>query len=631
MRGVFHAVCIGLVAPALLSLPAGPAAAIEPIVESATVGTARTCWLPDKAVNVDYCGDEFMYAGADDQRQSRRSLVDLRLKPGTLPAGVAVLKAELHAFEVGAQSGGQAGQGEYAVYEAGDDWADFSAAPDQQPISSPLLLDASDGWRTWPLDTTVVEGWLAEEGRTSTQLVLRQTGTEKIRQTLGFRSASSRRSRPYLEITYALPLYVAPTGVDTNPATRDQPVRSIQRAVDLARSGQHIQIAPGTYERFSVPSGKSDLTIDGEDEAGVLVDNAEFATGNMVTVWGNGTTLSDLTIQECRPDPDQDRTIESTGSAGIRVEGANQVTIARVTVRGGREELDDDKGRGCYGIMAYDSYGLELSGNDVYDNGAGIYVRGGGYGVIEDNSVHDHTNALIRNTEGGGDDFGAAGIAFDHVLAGRGGYVAERNVLTDNVAASYDYGFDGGGFEIYASSGIVMRDNTLTANDTALETGADTDSDPDVGCSGNTFTGNTVVGYTSDFPKAPYSSQRLARKGLVLRCDEDMLVDSNTFTDIEYGAFTLINGGGVFDAPLDGLQITNNTVTQHGLDHFVTIEADLAGIPGLALSGNTYEASSCDWYFAKFWFVSQDMTDWTKALEQAGVDPAEKDSTFTCS
>ena len=147
----------------------------------------------------------------------------------------------------------------------------------------------------------------------------------------------------------------------------------------------------------------------------------------------------------------------------------------------------------------------------------------------------------------------------------------------------------------------------------------------------NTFTANTVVGYNTDFPKTPYAPQRLARKGLVLRCDEDMLVTSNAFTDVEYGAFTLINGGGVFDAGLDGLRISDNTVTQHGLDHFVSVEADLGGIPGLALSDNTYVASRCDWYFAKFWFVSQDMADWTNALELAGVSPAETGSTFSCS
>src|SRR5690606_32281251 len=136
--------------------------------------------------------------------------------------------------------------------------------------------------------------------------------------------------------------------------------------------------------------------------------------------------------------------------------------------------------------------------------GSGIYVRGGGAGTIHDNTVHDHTHALIRNTgDRAGDDFGAAGITFDHVDADARGLVAEWNNLTGNVARSYDYGHDGGGFEIYAASGITMRDNTLVANDTALETGADTDAEPDIGCRSNTFTTNTVVGYDAEHPRAP--------------------------------------------------------------------------------------------------------------------------------
>ena len=345
---------------------------------------------------------------------------------------------------------------------------------------------------------------------------------------------------------------------------------------------------------------------------------------------GAGTRLSGLTVQECRPDPEQDGSLERTGSAGIRIDGADRVTVRNVTVRGGRETIDGDLGRGCYGILAYDAWDAEIVKNDVYDNGAGIYLYGGGAGVVSDNYVHDHTLALIRNTPGGGDDFGAAGITFDHVLPDQGGYVAEWNTLTDNAARSYDYGYDGGGFEIYASSGIAMANNTLLANDTALETGADTDSEPDIGCQGNSFTNNTVTGYDEAHEKTPYESGRLARKGLVLRCDQDMLVGSNTITDTEYGAFTLVVSGGVFDANLDGLRITGNTVTQHGLDHFVTVEADLRAFDGLGLSDNHYYAARCDWYFAKFWFVSQDFTDWMTALGFADVVPGETGSSFAC-
>lgn len=626
MRAVLHAVCLGMLAPALMLLTAAPSEATEPRVDATTSGAARSCWLPEEDLASDHCGDSYLYAGADESRQRRRALVEFGLGPGSLPAGATVLSAEVHLFQEADQTSGAAGQADYTLIRPGADWTEWSG-PGEEVSLAPVTLDASDGWRTWALRPDAVQDW-AEGG--SARVALRQVGRENRRQTVGFRSAAAPRTRPYLEITYELPIYVSPDGDDTNKGTAKKPVRTIQRAVDMAVSGQGIQLANGTYDRFSVPSGKTNLTIDGEDEAGVLIDNPTFAVGNLVTIYGAGTTLSDLTVQQCRPDPAQDDTLETDGSAGIRIAGGYRVTISNVTVRGGREMIDDTRGRGCYGIMSHQAWGLELVGNDIYDNGAGIYVYGGGSGRIHDNSVHDHSLALIRNSSGGGDDFGAAGITFDHVLAGQGGYLAEWNTITNNAARSFDYGYDGGGFEIYASSDIEMSNNTLVANDTALETGADTDSDPDVGCQNNRFTDNKVVGYDGDHGQAPHEPGRLARKGLVLRCDQDMLVADNWITDAEYGAITLVVSGGVFDANLDGLRITGNTVIQHGADHFISVEADLRAFDGLELSDNTYLAGRCDWYFAKFWFVSQAFEDWTRALESAGVAPAETGSTFSC-
>ena len=291
---------------------------------------------------------------------------------------------------------GNAPSADYALFPPGSEWTDWSGDASSCRRST-VTLDASQGWRTWSLRPSVVEPWAATG---DARVVLSQAGKEQRRQTLGFRSAAGPRSKPYLEVAYELPIYVSSVGADANPGTRRKPLRSIQRAIDLAATGDHIEVASGTYDGFSVPSGKTDLTIDGEDEAGVIIDNPTFAVGNLVTVAGAATTLSDLTVQECRPDPAQDDTVETTGSAGIRVDGAYRVTISNVTVRGGREMLDDTHGRGCYGIMAYEAWGIELAGNDIYDNGAGIYVRGGGWGRIHDNSVHDQTWALIRNTPG---------------------------------------------------------------------------------------------------------------------------------------------------------------------------------------------------------------------------------------
>src|SRR5689334_22536188 len=41
--------------------------------------------------------------------------------------------------------------------------------------------------------------------------------------------------------------YVAPSGSDANGGTADAPLKSIQKAVDLAQPGDVIELAPGIY------------------------------------------------------------------------------------------------------------------------------------------------------------------------------------------------------------------------------------------------------------------------------------------------------------------------------------------------------------------------------------------------
>lgn len=43
-------------------------------------------------------------------------------------------------------------------------------------------------------------------------------------------------------------IYVAPDGLDERPGTADQPVRTLQRALDLARAGTVIHLRPGVYD-----------------------------------------------------------------------------------------------------------------------------------------------------------------------------------------------------------------------------------------------------------------------------------------------------------------------------------------------------------------------------------------------
>ena len=59
-----------------------------------------------------------------------------------------------------------------------------------------------------------------------------------------------------LAAIHAADLHVAPSGNDANPGTRATPLRTIQRAADLAQPGDVITVHEGVYrERITPPRG----------------------------------------------------------------------------------------------------------------------------------------------------------------------------------------------------------------------------------------------------------------------------------------------------------------------------------------------------------------------------------------
>lgn len=77
----------------------------------------------------------------------------------------------------------------------------------------------------------------------------------------------------------AAEIHVAPTGTDTNAGTALEPMRTIQRAADLARPGDTITVHAGTYrERVNPPRG-------GESDAKRITYRA--APGEKVEIKGS--------------------------------------------------------------------------------------------------------------------------------------------------------------------------------------------------------------------------------------------------------------------------------------------------------------------------------------------------------
>ena len=220
-----------------------------------------------------------------------------------------------------------------------------------------------------------------------------------------------------------------------------------------------------------------------------------------------------------------------------------------MTVRDSHGVNSDGLPFGCYGIFVHNADQSHLIGNNISGNGAGIYFNGGGrYAEVTSNQIHDN-DVIIRNTPGNNDDFGGGAVGFTNITASPGP-IATRNVITGNAGPSSDYEADGGAFELYNASNLRIEYNTLANNENVLETG----TGPGGRCINNRFVGNTASG------RPPITTVKKS-VGTILRCAQNMLIDRNTFNEIDWWVFEISNAD-QFSSSIRGLTITNNRVSQ---------------------------------------------------------------------
>lgn len=320
--------------------------------------------------------------------------------------------------------------------------------------------------------------------------------------------------------------HVSTSGSDSNPGTAGAPWRTLQKAADAVPAGATVQVAAGTYEGFTMRrSGESGdpVVFQGRPGDARPVIAGDPSTVNVIRLVGvRDVQIRDFVVQGAAAD---------ISGAGIRVERSSRVFVSGNLVRENQS----------YGINLYDSTYVTVSDNEVTRNAEGIYVRYGGEGhVISGNRVH-HQDRLVKNTPDiRGDDHGAVGIAF---VKSTGRIVARDNELWANRAPSYDYGWDGGAFEIYGASNVRMVGNRMWDNKNVLETGTD-----GTVCADNVFARNVAYGATTAGNSV----------GMMLRCDVRMLIANNTLYDLDEWVFTITADGGYYGGSIEGLSILNN-------------------------------------------------------------------------
>jgi parallel beta-helix repeat protein len=318
---------------------------------------------------------------------------------------------------------------------------------------------------------------------------------------------------------------VSTSGADTNAGTITSPWRTPAKAASVVLPGTTVYLRQGTYAPFTITrSGLAGSPITFRaypGETATVAGNTTRPTVILVTSGAHDVVIQGLTVQGA----------PSQWGAGIRVDGAaHHVSILNNVLRDNRS----------FGIKLANVQDITVRGNEITRNETGVEISLGGDGIVVDaNRIHTN-DRMVVNTVGGNDDRGANAV----VLYKTTGVIrVTGNMIWNNRATSYDYGYDGGAFEIYGASNVVIDKNVMWNNENVLETGTDV-----LACDNNRFTRNTAFGGAKTGPTM----------GLILRCASDMLVAGNSLYDLDRFVFDITAQAQAFGGSIDGLRIVNN-------------------------------------------------------------------------
>ncbi len=215
--------------------------------------------------------------------------------------------------------------------------------------------------------------------------------------------------------------YVSPSGSDSNNGTSPgSAIQSLGRASGLPLNpGDQVLM-----QRGASFSGKLAVWRSGSAGAPITIGaygsgNKPVVTGDCLEVGGSYITMTDFHVSNCTQN-------------GIWSDGTGNVIT-----------------------------GVEATHN-IHGIDVGEHAKNN---KVVKNYLH-HNDRMAPNTPGTFDDYGAVGV----VVQGDNTEVA-YNTITDNWAASADFGTDGSAVEIYGGIGTLVHHNTANNNRTFTELG----------------------------------------------------------------------------------------------------------------------------------------------------------------
>jgi len=279
-------------------------------------------------------------------------------------------------------------------------------------------------------------------------------------------------------------------GGDEGWVARDVPSEypTIQAAVDAAKPGDLIRIAPGTYrEQVVVPASKADLVIRGLDRNRVVLDGGNGRRHEGISVHASGVAIENLTVRGYgsdailfTPPPDAKDPLDGWRVSYVTVANDALHGIDALGSRGGLVEHVLASGHGGSGLrlgrclpcdtLVTDSVaensssgfeGVNAGGNIVVahsqfrDNRVGVMLVTAG----DDDPYHQQDTAVVGNVIADNDNRHAAGSSDAFGIG-----VLVRGARRDGLARNLITGHSGAGVLLTASDSAPAQEISVQGN-----------------------------------------------------------------------------------------------------------------------------------------------------------------------
>ncbi|WP_201833166.1 right-handed parallel beta-helix repeat-containing protein [Microvirga zambiensis] len=355
-------------------------------------------------------------------------------------------------------------------------------------------------------------------------------------------------------------IYVSTTGNDSNSGASGSPVKSINKAAQLAQAGDTVLVGAGTYNGTvnitKNGTASAPITVKAADGARVIIDGSQTSSGtDLVTITGDYITFqgfevanakrTGISLWETHDTKVLNNNVHDSFRAGIWAGGNvgnsyNNVIDGNEVWRNVKENQSKTwSGGWAQGISLDKSDNSTISNNNVYDNwGEGVGAMFTKGAKITGNKVYDSYSIgiYLDNAQNAVVQYNTVSHSYDTDFYRSGKPAIGIIIANEN------------GDRMLPSSGLVITNNVLAGvgNLSYSSYGANT------GLVNSTVSPNTI--YSSP-DSVPASSPSPTPSGSPIPSSEDVF----TFNTAIGGTVKSISG---FDVATDTIALDNSIFTK---------------------------------------------------------------------